>query len=69
LEEGITIEQTGKSAAIRLKVCKIDQFSDFNSEEDKVKEALSSARRLLTFYIRERARLESALKSAATVAI
>jgi len=62
------IEQTGKSAAIRLVVHKIDHFSDFDQERAKVAEALSAVRRLLHFYTRERNRLEPALMSAKAVA-
>jgi hypothetical protein len=69
LEPGMRIEKTGKSAAIRLVVRKIDQFKDFDQERAKVDEALSDVRRLLFFYTRERDRLEPALKSARTVAV
>jgi len=69
LEAGMRIEQTGKSAAIRLVVHKIDHFSDFDQERAKVAEALSGVRRLLHFYTRERNRLEPALKGAKAVAV
>ena len=67
LEEGMTIEQTGKSAAIRLAVRPIMQFRDFEQERSKVEEALASARRLLSFYEREHARLDPVLTNAASV--
>jgi hypothetical protein len=69
LEAGMRIEQTAKSAAIRLVVHKIDHFSDFDQERAKVAEALSGVRRLLHFYTRERDRLEPALRSAKAVAV
>jgi hypothetical protein len=69
LEEGMTVEQTGKSAAIRLRISKIVEFTDFDGERAKVNEALAAAKRLLAFHIRERVRLESALKIAKTVAV
>lgn len=64
LESGMTIQQTGKSAAVRLVVPKIDiPFNDFEQERAKVAEALIAVGRLLTFYGRERARLEQILTS------
>jgi hypothetical protein len=67
LEAGMRIEQTGKSAAVRLEVSKIDQFNDFDQERAKVAEGLTAARKLLNFYTRERSRLEPVLKSGHTV--
>jgi len=67
LEAGMEIELTGKSAAIRLRVCKVEQFNDFDRERPRVREGLSVARRLLEFYTREHARLEPILKSARTM--
>src|ERR1035441_2837339 len=58
---GMTIHQTYKSAAIRLNVPKIGQFSDFNQERGKVAEGLVAVRKLLDFYARERDRLQNAL--------
>lgn len=68
LEEGMKIEQTGKSAAVRIKVCEICQYNDFAQERPKVVDALSSARRLLFFYVRESVQLDPALKRASAPA-
>jgi hypothetical protein len=67
LEEGMTIEQTGKSAAIRLRASAITQFDNFERERVRVEEAFASVERLLGFYVREHARLDPILTSAATV--
>jgi hypothetical protein len=67
LEQDMTLAQTGKSAAIRLQVSTITEFADFELERNSVEEAFESVKRLLTFYLREHARLEPILTSAATV--
>jgi hypothetical protein len=69
LEAGMEIEQTHKSATIRLRSSRIRQFKDFDQERAHVEEALSNASRLLHFYARECARLAPALKSASTAPI
>ena len=66
LEPEMTIEKTGKSAAIRLRVSKIDDFSCFDDQKASVEEAFSAVRRLLSFCARERSRLEPALLAART---
>ncbi len=58
------IEQTGKSAAVRLEVSRIERFDEFNREQSTVAEGLSAVKRLLAFYTRERVRLEPVLESA-----
>lgn len=68
LESGMKIQQTYKSAAIRLAVPKIEDFSSFEDERTKVAEAFSAVTRLLRFYVRERARLEPVLEGARTAA-
>jgi len=69
LEDGMRIEQTNKSAAIRVEVSTIKRFDDFAQQRPKVAEALSSVDRLLQFYVRERSRLEPVLRSARTGAV
>lgn len=64
LENEMTIEQTGKSSAIRLKVSPIMQFENFEQERSKVEQAFASVRQLISFYNRERARLQSILMRA-----
>ena len=67
LEDEMTIEQTGKSSAIRLKVSPIMKFEDFELERPKVEQAFAAVTRLLNFYDREGARLHPILASAASV--
>jgi hypothetical protein len=66
LETGMTIEQTVKSAAIRLHVSKIEDFRCFDDQRASVEEAFLAVRRLLNFYTRERSRLEPVLLGART---
>src|ERR1700688_2633525 len=58
LEPGIRIERTGNSAAIRIELPGIDRFDDFETEKDKVHKALIEIARLLTFYDRERLKIQ-----------
>ena len=69
LEQGMRVEQTGNSSAVRIEVTAIKRFDDFARERSKVAEALSSVERLLQFYIRERIQLDPALKSARTAIV
>lgn len=66
LEDGMTIIQTTKSAAIRLAVLPIQQFGNFEEERAVVEQGLLCAERLLRFYGRERARLDPILTKAST---
>jgi hypothetical protein len=66
LETGMTIEQTTKSAAVRLNVSKIEDFRCFNDQKAIVDEAFAAVRRLLDFYSRERSSLDAALANANT---
>jgi hypothetical protein len=66
LETGMTIEQTHKSAAIRLLVSKIEDFRSFNNQKAIVEEAFAAVRKLLDFYSRERSSLDAALANAST---
>lgn len=66
LEPGMTIEQTGKSAAIRLHVPKIEDFRSFEDQATSVEVAFSAVRRLLAFYVRERVKMDSLLLAART---
>jgi hypothetical protein len=66
LEAGMSLEQTGKSAAIRLEVSKIGRFNDFDLERGRVAEGLAAVRRLLNFYTREHGRLDPVLKNGRT---
>ncbi len=68
LETGMHIEQTFKSAAIRLIVSNIKEFGSFDHERANVAEAFSAVTRLLNFYIRERVRLEPILLGGRTAA-
>jgi hypothetical protein len=58
LEQGMKIEQTGNSAAIRLDVPKIERFDNFEEERDRVSQALAAVRTLLALYGRNRDRIE-----------
>jgi len=64
LESGMRIEQTGKSAAIRLEALAINRFDDFEEEKDKVHKALTEVARLLNFYDRERTKIEDIISRA-----
>ncbi|MGA3056092.1 MAG: hypothetical protein ABSD63_17930 [Candidatus Korobacteraceae bacterium] len=66
LEDDMKVHQTHRSAAIRLVVSQISQFSDFEQERPKIAEAFAGVKRLLNFYTRERVRLEAVLTSART---
>lgn len=68
LETGMSIEQTHKSAAIRLTVAKIKHFECFDHERTNVTQAFSAVRRLLRFYVRESAHLQAIVERARTVA-
>jgi hypothetical protein len=68
LEAGMKIEQTHKSAAIRVAVPKIEDFRYFEHERTKVAEAFSAVTRLLRFYVRECLRLKPILEGARTAA-
>ena len=67
LEDEMTIEQTGKSSAIRLRVSPIMQYENFELERPKVEQAFAAVTKLLSFYDREGARLHPILASAASV--
>ena len=67
LEDEMTIEQTGESSAIRLKVSPIMKFENFELERPKVEQAFAAVTTLLSFYDREGARLHPILASAASV--
>jgi hypothetical protein len=69
LEKGMTIEQTGKSSAIRLRVTAITQFDNFERERVSVEEAFASVERLLSFYMRQQTHLDPILMSAATAPV
>jgi hypothetical protein len=60
----MSIEQTHKSAAIRLTVAKIKHFECFDHERTNVTQAFSAVRRLLRFYVRESAHLQAIVESA-----
>jgi hypothetical protein len=64
LQPGMATKQTGKSAAIRLEVPKVESFADFKAEEGKVQQALNAVSQLLAFYNKERAQIESVLSRA-----
>jgi hypothetical protein len=64
LEDDMSVEQTGKSTAIRLLVNPIMHFENFEQQRANVEQALAVAKRLLSFYARERGRLDSSLSSA-----
>jgi hypothetical protein len=66
LESGMLIEQTYKSAAIRLAVPAIKDFGQFDRERATIAEAFSAATRLIAFYMRERDRLAPILAAART---
>jgi len=64
LEDDMRIEQTGKSTAIRIVVYPIMRFNDFEQERTNVEQALAAVKRLLSFYARERLRLDLSLNTA-----
>lgn len=68
LDDGMTIQQTSKSAAIRLSVPEIRQFSDFQLERCNVGQAFTAVRKLLDFYDRQRSQLEPLLSNPNTEA-
>lgn len=66
LETGMTIEQTHKSAAIRIVVSKIEDFRCFYDQKAIVEGAFEAVQKLIDFYTRERASLDLALANAKT---
>lgn len=68
LEPDMMVEQTGKSAAIRLSVTKIEDFRCFDDQIVIVEKAFIAVQRLLGFYVREQSRLDLVLLNVRTTA-
>jgi len=64
----LTPVQTGKSAAIRIRVLPIRNFNDFDEVQAKAKEAFIAVRCLLNFYVQEKAKFQEVLKRQAETA-
>jgi hypothetical protein len=61
LEPGMEIIQTGKSAAIRLEVPKVENFGDFESQRPTLHTAFTEIARLLAFYQYRRDQIDNAV--------
>lgn len=54
LEKEMSIQQTGKSTAIRIKVSSIDDFKDFDIQIDNLNKAFNAAMQLIAFFQKEK---------------
>jgi len=54
LEKGMSIEQTGKSASIRIVVPSVDDFKDFDIQLCNLRKAYDAAMQLISFFLKEK---------------
>jgi hypothetical protein len=62
LAYGMRPIQTGRSASLRLIVTKVENFTDFRSQEAAVREGMAAALRLCQFFAREGARFSETIE-------
>lgn len=58
LEPGMSLEQTQKSAVVRIRTPPLSVIAGPDAQQSEIREGLSASERLLTFYVSHRGRLD-----------